>query len=202
MVVDILSLVFSTCVLNQSCGHWLLSDALNVFISMVFEFQANITIHAIPKNMVDDDMGGYDVGKIGCEYQKKVISVLNLFSFLQKFDFKKCIILVFYVGSMVQELAPCVFIHWLWRVCIMVVIKYNQRSLISMLLKYYEHLHPLTLTSQIDSQSSHIDINVGCVLNISEMSSCSNEPMKECVIWGFMLFIRFQVDAKEIKCLV
>jgi hypothetical protein len=69
MVVDILSLVVSTCVLNQSCGHWL-NDALNVFISMVFEFQANITIHAIPENMVDDDMGGYDVGKIGCEYQK------------------------------------------------------------------------------------------------------------------------------------
>ncbi len=70
MIVDILSLVVSTCVLNQSCGHWLLSDALNVFMSMVFEFQANIIIHAIPENMVDDDMSGYDVGKIGCEYQK------------------------------------------------------------------------------------------------------------------------------------
>jgi hypothetical protein len=64
----------------------------------------------------------------------------------------------------------------------MVVIEYNQRSLISMLFEYYEHLHPLTLTSQIDSQSTHIDIDVGCVLNIFEMSSCNNEPMKECVI--------------------
>jgi hypothetical protein len=67
-------------------------------------------------------------------------------------------------------------------VCIMVVIEYNQRSLISMLFEYYEHLHPLILTSQIDSQSIHIDIDVGCVLNMFEMSSCSNELMKECVI--------------------
>jgi hypothetical protein len=71
-----------------------------------------------------------------------------------------------------------------------------------MLFEYYEHLHPLILTSQIDSQSIHIDIDVGCVLNMFEMSSCNNELMKECVIWKFMLFIRFQVDAKEIKCLV
>lgn len=51
-----------------------------------------------------------------------------------------------------------------------------------MLFEYYEHLHPLILTSQIDSQSIHIDIDVGCVLNMFEMSSCNNELMKECVI--------------------
>ncbi len=56
-----------------------------------------------------------------------------------------------------------------------------QRSLISMLFKYYEHLHPLTLTFEIDSQSIHIDIE-RCVLNVYEMSSCNNEPMKEYVI--------------------
>jgi hypothetical protein len=81
MVVDIFSLVVSTCVLNQSCGHWLLSDALNVLISMVFKFQANITIHVILENMMDDDMGGYDVGKIGCEYQKTSHFCLEPFSF-------------------------------------------------------------------------------------------------------------------------
>jgi hypothetical protein len=86
MVVDILSLVVSTCVLNQSCGHWFFNDALNVLISMVFKFQTNITIHAILGNMVDDDMGGY--------IKRQVISTFNFFSFfsLQKFDFKRCII--------------------------------------------------------------------------------------------------------------
>jgi hypothetical protein len=49
-----------------------------------------------------------------------------------------------------------------------------------MLFEYYEHLHPLTLTFEIDSQSTHIDIEVGCVLNVYEMSSYNNEPMKEC----------------------
>ncbi len=34
IVVDVLSLVISACVLNQSHGHWLLSNALNVKITM------------------------------------------------------------------------------------------------------------------------------------------------------------------------
>ncbi len=34
IVIDVLSLVISACVLNQSHGHWLLSNALNVKITM------------------------------------------------------------------------------------------------------------------------------------------------------------------------
>lgn len=83
MVVDILSLVVSTCVLNQSCGHWFFNDALNVLISMVFKFQTNITIHAILGNMVDDDMGGYDVElvELDVNIKRQVISTFNFFFF-------------------------------------------------------------------------------------------------------------------------
>ncbi len=34
IVVGCLSPIVSTCVINQSCGHWLLSDALHSIISM------------------------------------------------------------------------------------------------------------------------------------------------------------------------
>jgi hypothetical protein len=34
IVVDCLSPIVSICVINQSCGHWLLSDALHSIISM------------------------------------------------------------------------------------------------------------------------------------------------------------------------
>ncbi len=34
IIVDVLSSIVSVCVLNQSCGHWLLFDALNVTITL------------------------------------------------------------------------------------------------------------------------------------------------------------------------
>jgi hypothetical protein len=34
IIVDVLSSIVIACLLNQSCGHWLLSDALNLMIIM------------------------------------------------------------------------------------------------------------------------------------------------------------------------
>lgn len=80
------------------------------------------------------------------------------------------------VGSSIQKLAPCVFVHWLWR-------RHQDCWRIwseSMLLKCYEHLHHISRTSSI-SQSTQIDHDVGCALDIFEMPGSSSEPTKECV---------------------
>jgi hypothetical protein len=39
IIVDVLSSIISACVLNESCGHWLLFDALNVIIIMSLKFE-------------------------------------------------------------------------------------------------------------------------------------------------------------------
>jgi hypothetical protein len=44
IIIDVLSLVVSACVLNQSHGHWLLSDALNVTIFMRLKFKEECRI--------------------------------------------------------------------------------------------------------------------------------------------------------------
>jgi hypothetical protein len=42
MIVDHLSHVVSTCVLNQSCDHWMLSDALHFIISMCLKLKEEL----------------------------------------------------------------------------------------------------------------------------------------------------------------
>jgi len=39
IIIDVLSSIISACVLNESRGHWLLFDALNVIIIMSFKFE-------------------------------------------------------------------------------------------------------------------------------------------------------------------
>jgi len=56
-VVDSLIPAVLVCLLNQSRGHWLLSDVLNRTITITLKFQEEIINHVIPNNMVDDDTG-------------------------------------------------------------------------------------------------------------------------------------------------
>ena len=43
-LVNTLSMVVSACVLNQSRGHWLLSDALHAAITMTLQFQPDLAL--------------------------------------------------------------------------------------------------------------------------------------------------------------
>jgi hypothetical protein len=53
-VVDYLSPIVSTCVLNQSRGHGLLSDALHFAISMSFKLkEENQVLHSF-ESLMDD----------------------------------------------------------------------------------------------------------------------------------------------------
>jgi hypothetical protein len=53
--VDFLSHVVTSCVLNQSKSHWLLSDALQSAIIMCIKFREEITNPSTPVNLIDDD---------------------------------------------------------------------------------------------------------------------------------------------------
>jgi hypothetical protein len=69
------------------------------------------------------------------------------------------------------------------------------RSLIPLLIKFYEHSHPLTFVTFVDSQFGRMDR-----LNIFKMASSSSESIKECVIQKLLQFKRFLLDLKYINC--
>jgi hypothetical protein len=55
IIVDALSLVVSACVLNQSHGHLLLSNALNVTIIMSLKLKEEFGISFNLQDLIDDD---------------------------------------------------------------------------------------------------------------------------------------------------
>ncbi len=77
----------STCVLNQSRGHWLLNDTLNSTISMSLKFKDKIEIVTFFNNLMDED--GNVVLELTCltfNIKKEIVDVLNSFlSFLKKY---------------------------------------------------------------------------------------------------------------------
>jgi len=67
-----------------------------------------------------------------------------------------------------------------------------------MLLKFYHHLYPL-----FEAKSSLIYIiDENMYLNIFEMVTNINELAKELVNQELLIFHRYQVDAKDINCLL
>jgi hypothetical protein len=66
-----------------------------------------------------------------------------------------------------------------------------------MFLKCYHHLHlVVNYDVEFKEHTSYEDIN----MYIFEMTTNTNEPMTKLVNREFLIFRRFQVDPKEIKC--
>jgi hypothetical protein len=87
IIVDCLSYVVIVCNLNQFKGHWLLSDALHLTISMSLKLKEK------PKNapsfqtlMEEDSSVALELICLASNIRKEVCGVLNNFlSFLKKF---------------------------------------------------------------------------------------------------------------------
>jgi hypothetical protein len=71
-----------------------------------------------------------------------------------------------------------------------------QTTLYLMLLKCYDHLHPLSKNATIDQV-----VDENCYLNIFEMTRSKNELTNELISKQLLISRRFQVNAKDIKCL-
>jgi len=55
IIVDVLFLVVSACVLNQSHGHWLFFDALNAIITMSLKLKEKSGISSNLQDLIIDD---------------------------------------------------------------------------------------------------------------------------------------------------
>jgi hypothetical protein len=77
-----------------------------------------------------------------------------------------------------------------------IVEEYDQRSLFPMLLRCYHILHLMAKFRLV----ANMQTNEKNSLDILEMSPRLNEPTKEVVNEELLMFRRFQVDVKDIKC--
>jgi hypothetical protein len=81
IVVDSFSHVVSTCILNQSRGHWLLSVALNFAISMSLNFKDEIDYATFDNLMEEDGNVVYELSCLASKIKKEVVQVLDSFNF-------------------------------------------------------------------------------------------------------------------------
>jgi hypothetical protein len=86
IVVDCISPIVTTCVQNQSRGHWLLSDVLHSAISMSLKLIEDLK--NIPSSlalMEEDSSVAHELICLASNIKKEVCGVLNgFFSFLKK----------------------------------------------------------------------------------------------------------------------
>jgi len=77
-----------------------------------------------------------------------------------------------------------------------IVDEYDRRTLYPTLLKCYHHLHPLTKSIGCVDQTSDEDSS----LDIFQQTTSTSGPSKELVTKQLLIFIRYQVYPKDIKC--
>ncbi len=80
---------------------------------------------------------------------------------------------------------------------ISIVKEYDRKSLQSMLLKCYHHLHPV---KKYDVKSTEDKSYEDSRVDVFEMIACTSESVAKLVNKEFLIFRRFQVDLTKIKC--
>jgi hypothetical protein len=79
-----------------------------------------------------------------------------------------------------------------------IVNKYDRRTVYFMFLKCYHHLHPMIESIGCVDQT----IDEDCGLDIFQQIVSINEPMKKLVTMELLIFRHYQVDPKDIMCLL
>ncbi len=91
IIVDCLSTIVMACVLNQSRGHWLLSNALHFAISISLKLKEKPKSAPSFQTLMQEDFGvALDLICLDSNIGKEVCGILDSFlSFLNKFDERK-----------------------------------------------------------------------------------------------------------------
>ncbi len=76
--------------------------------------------------------------------------------------------------------------------------EYDRRTLYPMFLKCYHHLHPMIESIECVDQTIYED----CSLDIFQQTASISEPTKELVTRKLLIFKHYQVDPKDIMCLL
>ncbi len=157
IIMDCLSPIVSTSVLNWSCGHWLLSDALHCIISMSLKLkEENKIILSFESLMEDDSIISNELFLLAFNIRREVINVLDLFlSFLKKYENKKAHNMISLMWHPRIKSLRIVSSFVGREQGVALVEEYDRKSLYPMLVKCHEHLYPLV---KLDRTSTDQDI--------------------------------------------
>jgi hypothetical protein len=174
IIVDCLSPIIFAYVLNQSCGHWLLSDALHYAISMSLKLkEENKIIPSFESLMEDDSIIFDELSLLASNIRKEVINVLDSFhSLLKKYENRKIHNMIFLILDLrFKSLCVSSFVGREQGVAL--VDEYDLKSLYLMLVKCHEHLHPLVRLDRncVDQDIFELDWS----LDIFEQTTSTSE---------------------------
>jgi len=79
IILDSLGVVVFTCILNQSRGHWLLSDALKFSISMSPKFKDEIDSTTFDNLIEEDGNVGYELSCLASNIKRKLFKFWIIF---------------------------------------------------------------------------------------------------------------------------
>jgi hypothetical protein len=149
--------------------------------------------------MDDDSIINDELSLLASNNRREVINVLDVFfSLLNVYDKKKTHNMISLMLDLKYKSLHIVSSFVEREQGVALVEEYDKKSLYPMLVKCHEHLHPLV---KLERNSTNRDIfNQDCCLDIFEQTTTTNEPTKELVKKELLIFKRYQMDVKDIKC--
>jgi hypothetical protein len=181
IVVDCFSLVVTTCVLNQSRGHWLLSDAFHFVISMSLKLKEEPKNAPSFQTLMEEDFGvALELTCLASNIRKDVCGILDIFlSFLKKFDERKtCNMLTLILLDPRFKSFHLVSFFIGCDQGVAIIEEYDTMSLYPMLMKCYYYLHP---SIEFDNDFANQKVYDDSSLDIFQMIARSTNPTKKLV---------------------
>jgi hypothetical protein len=84
IIIDYFGSIVSSCILNQSKGHWLLSDALNLIIFMSLKFKDKFDFATFDNLMEEDANVVYEFSCLASNVKRMLLEFSILFFFFSK----------------------------------------------------------------------------------------------------------------------
>ncbi len=149
--------------------------------------------------MDDDSIVSDELSLLAFNIRKEVINVLDSFlSFLKVYDKRKAHNMISLMLDLRNKSLHIVSSFVGREQGVALVEEYDRKSLYLIMVKCHEHLHPL-----VKSEINFVDQNIfdeDCNLDIFEQTTSTCELAKKLVKRELLIFKRYQLDVKDIKC--
>jgi hypothetical protein len=174
----------------------LLSDALNFVVSINLKFKNEIDFATFDNLMEEDTNVVFELSCLVSNMKKEIVGFwILLFRSLKNMKKKSHNIFSLMLDPRFKTfcLVSSLIVHEQGKA---IVEKYDDKPLFPMFIKCHSHLHPLA-----KSERGIIDKGVeeDRSFDIFEMTNNTSEPTMKLIIREILIFMRYQVDVKDIK---
>ncbi len=165
MIIDCLSPILIACVLNQSRGHWFLSDDLNFAISVVLKLRNALEVLPYLQNFMEEEsIVVEELTSFASNIRKGSLCYVGIFPFfLKKIQKKKAHNMFSLMLTPRFKSLRLVFSFTRREQDVAIVEEYDNKSLYLLLLKCHHHLHPL---AEFESVFTNIGVDEDYNLDI------------------------------------